>query len=178
MGKLDETSREWVDGLLSNAFRVSSGERTGKDMFVTFDGPVEPDWVENMNSVLDDNKRLNLVTGEIIYLTDNVKVLLETADLTNCSPATVSRCAIIYFPSEHLPAKAHFNSWLLRLPKILNDQKARLDDYFNYLMPDILSKFLKPDNLVYKVSVHWAVKTFTMVLDSLIIEYRNVKYLD
>ena len=96
MGKFDETSREWSDGLLSHAFRHSANDHSGKEQLITFDGPIEPDWVENINSVLDDNKRLNLVTGEVIYLTDNIKVLLETADLLNCSPATISRCGIIY----------------------------------------------------------------------------------
>ena len=121
MGRFDECSREWTDGLLSNAIRTASADQTGKEMLVTFDGPVEPDWVENINSVLDDNKRLNLVTGEVIYLHDNVKVLIETADLNNTSPATVSRCAIIYFAREQLPLKVHFNTWLMNLPKILND---------------------------------------------------------
>ena len=121
MGKFDETSREWTDGLLSSALRAAVVEPTGKDMIVTFDGPIEPDWVENINSVLDDNKRLNLVTGEVIYLTDAVRVLLESADLTNCSPATVSRCSIIYFPKEQIPIKAHLNTWLMRLPSILRD---------------------------------------------------------
>ena len=121
MGKFDETSREWGDGLLAHAIRVSSADTTGREMLVTCDGPVEPDWVENINSVLDDNKRLNLVTGEVIYLTDRVKVLLEAADLTNCSPATISRCAIIYFPREQVPLKVHYNSWLLRLPRALAD---------------------------------------------------------
>ena len=49
---------------------MASNESSGKQMIVTFDGPIEPDWVENINSVLDDNKRLNLVTGEVIYLSD------------------------------------------------------------------------------------------------------------
>lgn len=100
MGRYDEMSREWVDGLLSSAIRNSANELSGREMFVTFDGPVEPDWVENINSVLDDNKRLNLVTGEVIYLSSFMRILIETADLTNCSPATVSRVAIIYFPLE------------------------------------------------------------------------------
>ena len=69
MGHFDETSREWTDGILTHGIRRSSIDSTGRRMLVTFDGPIEPDWVENMNSVLDDNKRLNLVTGETIYLT-------------------------------------------------------------------------------------------------------------
>ena len=45
-------------------------------------------------------------------------------------------------------------------------------------MPNILSEFLKPENLIYNISDHWAVKTFTMIFDSLIVDYRTAKYLD
>ena len=100
MGKYDEMSREWVDGLLSHAVRHASNELSGKEMYITLDGPVEPDWVENINSVLDDNKRLNLVTGEVIYLSQYIRIIIETADLLNCSPATVSRLGIVYFALE------------------------------------------------------------------------------
>ena len=70
MGFFDETSREWTDGVLTHAIRLGSHDVTGKRLLITLDGPIEPDWVENLNSVLDDNKRLNLITGETIYLTN------------------------------------------------------------------------------------------------------------
>ena len=137
MGHFDETSREWTDGVMTHAIRKSSLDLSGKRMLVTFDGPIEPDWVENMNSVLDDNKRLNLVTGETIYLTPQMNILLETSDLDDCSPATISRCAIIYVRRETLPSKAFFNSWLRTLPKILRDQTEKLDNYVNFFFTQI-----------------------------------------
>ena len=69
MGFFDETSREWTDGVLSSAIRNASYDQSRRRMFITCDGPIEPDWVENLNSVLDDNKRLSLITGETLYLT-------------------------------------------------------------------------------------------------------------
>ena len=121
MGFFDDTSREWTDGVLTNAIRQASQDETGKQILVTCDGPIEPDWVENLNSVLDDNKRLSLVTGETIYLTRQMNIILEASKLDDCTPATISRCAICYIRRETLPAKAQFNHWLLNLPKILWD---------------------------------------------------------
>lgn len=85
-------------------------------MIVTCDGPIEPDWVENLNSVLDDNKRLSLQTGETIYLTPHMNILLETSHLLYATPATISRVAICYIRREILPAKATFNNYLYSLP--------------------------------------------------------------
>ena len=55
MGHFDETSREWTDGLLSYAIRRAANDLSGRRNLVTFDGPIDSEWVENMNSVLDDN---------------------------------------------------------------------------------------------------------------------------
>lgn len=121
MGVYDETRREWSDGVLTSHFRQASLDKTGRKQLITFDGFIDPDWVENLNTVLDDNMRLTLSTGESIYLTPQMTVVLETADLTETSPATISRCAVCYFRLESLPLKAQFNTWLSNLPVILKD---------------------------------------------------------
>jgi dynein heavy chain 1 len=62
-----------------------------------FDGDLDPDWVESLNSVLDDNKTLTLPNGERIELSPNVRVIFEVRDIGHGTPATVSRCGMVWF---------------------------------------------------------------------------------
>ena len=61
--------------------------------YLIFDGDVDAVWVENMNSVMDDNRLLTLPNGERIRLQNHCKLLFEVFDLQYASPATISRWA-------------------------------------------------------------------------------------
>lgn len=63
--------------------------------WLVLDGPVDPMWVENLNTALDDSKLLCLSNNERISLQPGLRLLFETDNLENASPATVSRCGIV-----------------------------------------------------------------------------------
>ncbi|KAL3091293.1 hypothetical protein niasHT_027107 [Heterodera trifolii] len=74
-------------------FRIIDNVRgeLDKRQWIIFNGDVDPEWVEKLNSVLDDNKLLTLPNGERLSIPPNVRIIFEVADLKFATMATVSR---------------------------------------------------------------------------------------
>ena len=53
-------TREWKDGVLSKTMRELGLEDPSEDKWIMLDGDLDANWIESMNSVMDDNKMLTL----------------------------------------------------------------------------------------------------------------------
>ncbi|KAH8054008.1 dynein light chain binding protein [Aureococcus anophagefferens] len=105
LGEMDLDTREWSDGVLTDAARAVVREPPEVRSWIVCDGDVDPEWIESLNSVLDDNHLLTLPNGERIAFGDNVNFLFETHDLRFASPATVSRMGMIFLSDEDIDTR-------------------------------------------------------------------------
>lgn len=117
-GTLDPTTREWNDGLFTQVLRKIIDNVRGessKRHWIVFDGDVDPEWVENLNSVLDDNKLLTLPNGERLNLPPNVRIMFEVESLRYATLATVSRCGMIWFSDDIVRPSMLYSRYLTGL---------------------------------------------------------------
>jgi dynein heavy chain len=130
-GESDLNTQEWTDGVLAIAVRnAAKAYGDNHRQWVVLDGPVDAIWIENMNTVLDDNKKLCLNSGEIIKLSTVTTMLFEVRDLDYASPATVSRVGIVFLePDSDLGWKPPLASWLQTLDDYIRaEHKEQISD--------------------------------------------------
>eukprot|EP00919_Chromeraceae_sp_WS-2016_P072391 GHVR01171232.1.p1 GENE.GHVR01171232.1~~GHVR01171232.1.p1 ORF type:complete len:2780 (-),score=639.98 GHVR01171232.1:32-7840(-) len=142
-GVLDPTTRDWTDGLLSKIFRqINQPLPPGKNekRYIVYDGDVDAVWVENMNTVMDDNKLLTLTNGERIRLQKHCSMLFEVFDLQYASPATISRAGMVFVDSRNLRYAPYYDRWVRAKPESMSEI---LETMFDKYIPQAVSFVLE-----------------------------------
>ncbi|KAJ3270644.1 Cytoplasmic dynein 2 heavy chain 1 [Terramyces sp. JEL0728] len=140
LGHMDMDTREWSDGVLTFASRQAVKENLDTHSWVVCDGDIDPEWVESLNSVLDDNRLLTMPNGERIQFGPNVNFMFETHNLTFASPATVSRMGMIYLSDETLDSQILAESWLNKRPENIRTLLKSWIDQFLFQSIDWIQK--------------------------------------
>jgi dynein heavy chain len=113
-GEFSKMTGEWTDGLGSTIMREFCADESEDRKWTVFDGPIDAIWIENMNTVLDDNMTLCLANGERIKLKTQMRMLFEVGDLDEASPATVSRLGVVFLTPDALGWQPFVRSWIPR----------------------------------------------------------------
>ncbi|KAJ3375748.1 Dynein heavy chain 2, axonemal [Allomyces arbusculus] len=165
-GEFNMQTNEWTDGVLSSIMRtVCAADESGDNKWVVFDGPVDTLWIESMNSVMDDNKVLTLINGERIALPEQVSLLFEVENLAAASPATVSRCGMVYMDYADIGWRPAMTSWIQsKENETLVTKLTQLVD--KYLPP--LLKFRKQCTDIVAVHESTVVRSIPVLFDSLV----------
>lgn len=112
-------TKEWKNGVLSNIIKIQSKcedkyKEHHEHKWTILDGDIDPDWIESLNTVMDDNKTLTLISSDRIALTASMRLLFEISNLRNATPATVSRAGVLYIDEKEIGWGPYMNCWLER----------------------------------------------------------------
>ncbi|VDL62610.1 unnamed protein product [Nippostrongylus brasiliensis] len=151
LGHMDIDTREWSDGILTMAAREVIKD-TNVHTWIIFDGDIDPEWIEALNSVLDDNRLLTMPSGERIQFGSNVNFLFETDSLQFASPATVSRMGMIFISEEDTSVKEVVANWIRSLS---DDEHPDLADWIDqHFYRSSLRNICLPINFINQPILH------------------------
>ena len=172
----------WADGLLPTVMRgmANNSKQLGfhpyqTSKWVVLDGDVDSKWIESMNSVMDDNCTLTLVSNERVELTSSMSVIFETDSLADATPATVSRTGIVYISDGDMGWQQYADSWLEQ-----RDRRKVAGETEMEVLPNLFKTFVrqivdtmssKMFSTVVPISTISQVTTLCALLESLLPEY-------
>ena len=172
-GHADPRSGDWVQGVFAAIWEKFNNGDLPYTTWIIEDGPVDAIWIEDLNTVLDDNRILTLSNGDRFSMTDNTKIMFENETLKNASPATVSRAGIIYVSDTELDWLPVSEAWVRTQEEGIRDALRelfqRLVGKCNPEEPGHLFRFLSRDcNEVMYLSrvgrVHAAMELLTALM--------------
>ena len=110
-------AKEFKNGVLSSVIKAQCKDLgkyklTQKNKWSILDGDIDPEWIESLNTVMDDNKVLTLVSNDRFPLTPAMRLLFEISNLKQATPATVSRAGVLYINDTDIGWKPYFDTWL------------------------------------------------------------------
>ncbi|KAL1498812.1 hypothetical protein AB1Y20_014117 [Prymnesium parvum] len=144
-GYVHPVTKELNDGIIAKMMREFSKMTTQAPKWVVLDGDIDAEWIESMNTVMDDNKVLTLVSNERIPLTASMRLLFEISHMRNASPATASRGGVLYLNESDVGWWPYVQTWIDGSefiaaidPSHAGTNKLLLEQLFEQFVPECL----------------------------------------
>lgn len=173
-------SKEWKDGLLSKLMRTYAEIPDNNPKWLLLDGDLDANWIESMNSVMDDNKILTLANNERIPLKPHMRMIFEIRDLKFATPATVSRAGILYISDDSGHQwRSYVQSWIDQTFANDENKKENLRRLFERYVAITLDHIRKHCKFVVPISHISMVISLCKCLVPLMLnqEIKNIEYL-
>ena len=148
------TTKEWKNGLFSYHMQLLSEEMADDNpKWIVLDGDLDANWIESMNSVMDDNRMLTLANNGRINLKDCMRLLFEIRDLEFSTPATVSRAGILYISDDKgYQRECYITSWVRRFSAEMNVEPDLLEKLFAKYIAKIVDFMRKSCKFIIPIS--------------------------
>ena len=177
-GYITMATREWRDGLLSKIMRDLGNIPNEKPKWILLDGDLDANWIESMNSVMDDNRMLTLASNERIPLKAHMKMIFEIRDLCHATPATVSRAGILYISNDSgFQYRCLIESWLEKRQEPQEIKDVLKNSFDMYIKETVIymAKHIRPILHVEDITF---VSSLLFMLESIIpqIETMRIKH--
>ena len=187
-------TKEWKNGVLSVIMKNQNKceekyKQSHKHKWTILDGDVDPEWIESLNTVMDDNKVLTLVSNDRIPLTPSMRLLFEVSNLRNATPATVSRGGVLFINDNDIGWLPFVNSWLDRSQPYMKTPENAVEPTYPAINEVAKSVFFRcfqsyidtPSDLHDQIKITYlaphstmgSVQSICTILDGLLIEHAN-----
>ena len=141
-GYVNLSTREWKDGMMSYYMRELATIPDEDPKWIILDGDLDANWIESMNSTMDDNRLLTLPSNERIRLLPHMKLIFEIRNLKFATPATATRAGIVYV-SEKLQWYNMIQSWIKRVvPEYAVKAKWKNPDLPSKYILELVDKYV------------------------------------
>lgn len=166
-GRFNEVTGDWKDGLMSTTMRDLANIEDTKPKWIILDGDLDTEWIESMNSVMDDNRILTLANNDRIPLLPHMRLVFEIAHLKYATPATVSRAGILYIDKTDIGWQPYVSSWIDKRP---TGERAHMTILFDRYVSEILTYIQRNYKFILDQHAINMVESLCRILEGLLTE--------